>query len=124
MSLNVASVDHTVLVVFSSLASAPNDAVMSAIVFPLYFVCQTTPIFDPLMRLANLDPSGTAYVIVLGVKTTCFSPSIVADFKSPAVYNKSPCHTPGMPKDGKYLNAALSLELGPEGWFLSMSALV
>ena len=58
--LTPASSDQTFLVDVNLLESTPNDALKSAIVFPLYDVCQTTPILALRIVLANLLSVGTA----------------------------------------------------------------
>ena len=55
------------------------------------------PILAFAIRLARGVPTGTAYVIVLGVNTIFDSPSILAVFNSPYVNNKSPCKIPVIP---------------------------
>ena len=49
------------------------------------------------IRRAKGVPVGTAYVIVLGVNTMFFSPSIFAVFSSPLVNSRSPCRIPLIP---------------------------
>ena len=53
--------------------------------------------------------TGTAYVIVLGVKVIDFLPSTTAVYLSPLVNNKSPCNTPLIPNLGRYCNATFNL---------------
>ena len=59
--------------------------------------------------LAKGVPVGTAYVIVFGVNTIFFSPSMFAVLSSPLVNNKSPCRIPLIPNLGNSLKQISNL---------------